>query len=90
MILCRCNYLEILCAEMLFSSETKFQIEVNPPVIPENKISEFNIMSNIYHDEDLTATLCSSLHLAVLNLSDCKCITLAGIEFKKLENLVFV
>ena len=90
MILFKCNDLEILCVKMLFSLETKFQMEENPPIIPENEILALNVTSNIYCDEDLTATLCSYLHLAVLNLNNCKHITLAAIEFKKLENLAFI
>ena len=48
------------------------------------------MVANIYHDEDLAATLCSFPHLAAFNLSDCKGITLAGVELEKYENLVFV
>ena len=92
MIPCKRNSLGILCVEMLLSSETKFQIEENPTVIHEHKTLELNVKSNTcsYPNEDLTATLCSSPYSAVLNLSNCKHITLAEIEFKKLENLVFV
>ena len=87
MILRKCNN---LCVEMLFSSETKLQIEENPPYIPENKMLELNVTSNIYRGGDLTAAHFSSPQLAVLNLNDCKRITLAETDLKKLANLVFI
>ena len=55
-----------------------------------NKILELNITSNFFGDDDLAATICCSPQLAILNLNDCKCISLTGVDFATLDNLVFV
>ena len=41
-----------------------------------------------FSDDNLAATICCSPQLGILNLSDCKCISLTGVDFATLDNLV--
>ena len=91
-VLRKCRNLEIFCCELSCRENTEVQVECNATdrTHTKNKIQELNITSNLLNDGDLAATICCSPQLAILNLSDCKCISLTEVDFATLDNLVFV
>ena len=92
MILRECSNLEIFCCEIPYLENTEVQVECNATdhTHTKNEILELSITSNLFSDDDPAATIRRSPQLVILNLSDCKFITLTGVDFATLDNLVFV
>ena len=91
MICRKCSNLEIFCCEIPYLENTEVQVKCNATdrTQTNNKILELKITSNLFSD-DFAATICCSPQLAILNLSNYKCISLTGVDFATLDYLVFV
>ena len=82
-LLQKCNNLEIFSCEIESQSGRVDSV----PSLPENKILELSVKSNIFSDGDLVCTVGCSPRLVVLNLNNCRKITLIGVQFTQLKDL---